>query len=145
MRRHNKGCNCKRSGCLKNYCECYEAKISCTGNCRCIGCRNTDDFDETNEHDGSNNVSGFSLGVGNKRKSMDSTQMSIVPSKEAGGPTPSKQPYNFMTPDVIDATVQCMVAQAEECQRRGTTHKLAERLILGEFGRCLKEIIDFSV
>ncbi|GBP68549.1 Protein lin-54 [Eumeta japonica] len=25
VRRHNKGCNCKRSGCLKNYCECYEA------------------------------------------------------------------------------------------------------------------------
>lgn len=24
IRRHNKGCNCKRSGCLKNYCECYE-------------------------------------------------------------------------------------------------------------------------
>lgn len=26
IRRHNKGCNCKRSGCLKNYCECYEVK-----------------------------------------------------------------------------------------------------------------------
>ncbi|XP_043561947.1 protein lin-54 homolog [Chiloscyllium plagiosum] len=25
--RHNKGCNCKRSGCLKNYCECYEASF----------------------------------------------------------------------------------------------------------------------
>uniref|UniRef100_A0A3Q2EFH9 Lin-54 DREAM MuvB core complex component n=1 Tax=Cyprinodon variegatus TaxID=28743 RepID=A0A3Q2EFH9_CYPVA len=25
-RRHSKGCNCKRSGCLKNYCECYEKK-----------------------------------------------------------------------------------------------------------------------
>lgn len=25
-RRHSKGCNCKRSGCLKNYCECYEVQ-----------------------------------------------------------------------------------------------------------------------
>lgn len=27
VRKHTKGCNCKRSGCLKNYCECYE--VSC--------------------------------------------------------------------------------------------------------------------
>lgn len=27
-RRHSKGCNCKRSGCLKNYCECYEVSAS---------------------------------------------------------------------------------------------------------------------
>lgn len=26
-RRHSKGCNCKRSGCLKNYCECYEVEF----------------------------------------------------------------------------------------------------------------------
>lgn len=31
IRRHNKGCNCKRSGCLKNYCECYEVNYAtCT-------------------------------------------------------------------------------------------------------------------
>lgn len=36
-RLHQRGCNCKRSGCLKNYCECYEAKISCSANCRCLG------------------------------------------------------------------------------------------------------------
>ncbi|KAK2918334.1 hypothetical protein Q8A73_005080 [Channa argus] len=39
---HNKGCNCKRSGCLKNYCKCYEANIVCSSNCKCIGCRNYD-------------------------------------------------------------------------------------------------------
>ena len=27
IRKHTKGCNCKRSGCLKNYCECYEVRF----------------------------------------------------------------------------------------------------------------------
>lgn len=43
-RRHNRGCHCKRSGCLKNYCECYEAKIPCTESCKCIGCKNVEDL-----------------------------------------------------------------------------------------------------
>ncbi|XP_050429417.1 protein lin-54 homolog isoform X2 [Adelges cooleyi] len=42
-RQHTKGCNCKRSGCLKNYCECFEARIACSQNCKCVGCRNMDD------------------------------------------------------------------------------------------------------
>lgn len=36
-RRHNKGCNCKRSGCLKNYCECYEVITLCVLNFNYLG------------------------------------------------------------------------------------------------------------
>lgn len=57
----------------------------------------------------------------------------------------SKKPCNFMTQDVIEATIQCVVAQADECQKSNLDPKSSERLILEEFGRCLVEIIEFSL
>lgn len=57
---------------------------------------------------------------------------------------PTKKPCNFITPDVIEATVQCIIAQADDCLKNNCDAKTSERKILEEFGRCLVEIIEFS-
>ncbi|KAL4506448.1 hypothetical protein ABPG72_000019 [Tetrahymena utriculariae] len=40
---HKKGCHCKRTHCLKKYCECYNAGLKCTNNCKCEECDNIQD------------------------------------------------------------------------------------------------------
>lgn len=39
-------CNCRKSGCLKMYCDCFREKGYCE-DCNCVGCMNTPEYEET--------------------------------------------------------------------------------------------------
>ncbi|CAB3234240.1 unnamed protein product [Arctia plantaginis] len=138
VRRHNKGCNCKRSGCLKNYCECYEAKIACTTMCKCVGCRNVE---ETLER---------------RRDAMRLRDKLADPMFRPPTVGQVKQPCSFMTSEVIEAVCQCLIAAAvsgevegegegdgdEESGPRPDADPIGD--VIEEFARCLQDIISAS-
>lgn len=63
----------------------------------------------------------------------------------AASPTLERQQCNFITQEVIDATIQCMITQADECEKNGLPAYQTEKMVMEELGRCLVEIIDFSI
>ncbi|XP_069755195.1 spexin prohormone 2 [Narcine bancroftii] len=137
--RHNKGCNCKRSGCLKNYCECYEAKIMCSSICKCIGCRN---YEESPERRTLMSMSDHSdMDICQPRTQFFPEIFSYGNQVKMNR---ERHPFTFVTWDVIEATCGCLLAQAEESEKAYHSFSVAEHMILEEFGRCLAQILQLA-
>ncbi|XP_021379566.1 protein lin-54 homolog isoform X2 [Mizuhopecten yessoensis] len=142
-RRHNKGCNCKRSGCLKNYCECYEAKIMCSNHCKCVGCKNFEESPERKTLMHLADAAEVRVQQQTAAKSKLSSQISGIPSRPpVSSATGERLPYTFITAEVAEATCACLLAQAEEAERLKMPPVVQERMVIEEFGRCLLQIID---
>ncbi|KAL9919414.1 tombola [Glossina fuscipes fuscipes] len=175
---HNKGCNCKRSGCLKNYCECYEAKIPCSSNCKCYGCRNVEGRSNLDMDPMDPSIVVTTANAANQMSTNCPMPMQKRPYKRANlnnvvsvetervikensktnlngaellatsnntSPPLENQQCNFITQEIIDATIQCMITQADECEKIGLPAYQTEKMVIEELGRCLVEIIDSSI
>ncbi|XP_076348848.1 protein lin-54 homolog isoform X3 [Tachypleus tridentatus] len=143
QRCHTKGCNCKRSGCLKKYCECYEGKILCTHLCKCVGCKNIEDNFEKKTLMQLADAAEVRVQQQATAKTKISFQLENFPTRPANFTAEGHRlPCAFVTQEVVEATTQCLLAQGEDAFKSNLAFSFVERSILEEFGKCLRKIIE---
>lgn len=100
---HNMGCRCKRSACLKKYCECFEAGVVCGEKCKCQNCQNfigsqalIDRRRKIKDHRGAeyamrSSDHAWKKGRGEKKNDQSSSRMPITNNRSNMGMSPSPQ------------------------------------------------------
>lgn len=148
-RLHQKGCHCKKSNCLKNYCECYEAKVACTDRCKCNSCKNTEHERSVRfrEKFSAAGLAQLAAAAAHDNRCESPTSENET-DEESDAIDPKSQPWFYMTDDVIEATTMCLVSFTQEMESSmvDKTPQEAkdemERGILMEFSRCIGQIVD---
>ncbi|CAD5124309.1 DgyrCDS12598 [Dimorphilus gyrociliatus] len=143
IRRHNKGCNCKRSNCLKNYCECYEAKVPCSMSCRCVGCKNSEEAASTRlirslSHDSLNSDDLAPLASVNNWTVPERPVAASVGQVGTRREVPVAELLSDN--DVSDCIMMCMLNQGEESCKLDNVLLELQLAIIQEFARCLTQV-----
>ena len=79
---NNLSCFCKKSNCLKKYCECYQMGMKCSLNCKCIDCRNRINYEkklfEINYDDCQNRDRYFSFDDNDNKNNIKNFKRKII-------------------------------------------------------------------
>eukprot|EP00795_Rhopilema_esculentum_P005133 gene5133-254_t len=110
------GCHCKRSGCLKNYCECYEAKIMCSTLCKCTGCKNFEESPERKTLMHLADAAEVRVLQQNAARSKLESQLESATTKPLSTNTERRLPFTFITTSVANATCECLLECAEKAE-----------------------------
>ncbi len=135
---YKKGCNCKKSNCLKKYCECYNACVPCSEHCKCCECKN-------------NNIAGGQYGDEYKKEILssvmnESPSMNFKKQKiEGKSYEPGKNDHikSYLSPEE-KITVNASLNEKRQAHSADQVNSWDYLSLLQESGKRRKEILDLN-